>query len=281
MSRKQQTVLMTGATRGIGKAAALHLASRGHRVLATGRNEGLLQALEEEARAGALPITVAPLDVTDGEAIRRTVAKALQEFGQLDALVNNAGYALWGPLEELTLDEVRAVFETNLFSTLALCQEVLPSMRERGFGTIVNVGSVAGQIAVPVEGPYSMTKFALHSMSRALRMEVAPFGVRVVLIEPGVIRTDFQANKVIGKNAFAEGSPYRAMRQETALRARARDLVAKGPAGVATRVRQVIEARNPKARYAVGIDARAGVIASRLLPDSVVDFFVRRAVMDA
>ena len=279
MARRQQTVLITGATRGIGKATALHLAGRGHRVLATGRNEGLLQALEEEARAGALPITVAPLDVTDGEAIRQTVAKTVQDFGHLDALVNNAGVSLWGPLEELTLDEVRAVFDTNLFSALALCQAVLPHMRELGFGTIVNVGSVAGQIAAPVEATYSMTKFALHSMSRALRMEAAPFGVRVVLIEPGVIRTDFQANKVIGKNVFADGSPYGAMSRETAVRARARDLVAKGPAGVATRIRQVIEARNPKARYAVGIDARGGVIASRLLPDRVLDFFVRRAVM--
>ena len=274
-------MLITGATRGIGKATALHLARRGHQVLATGRNEGLLEALREEAAADALPVTVAPLDVTDGAAVQSTVARAIQDFGHLDALVNNAGYVLWGCLEELEQDELKAIFETNLFAVLALCQAVLPHMRERGFGTIVNVGSVAGQVAAPVEGSYSVTKFALHAMSRVLRMETASFGVRVVLIEPGVIRTDLQENKVLGRRVLSEGSPYQATSRETAVRGVARNLVAKGPMRVATKIRQVIEAKSTRPRYAVGLDARAGVIASRLFPDRLLDFFVRRAVMGA
>ena len=281
MARKEQTVLITGATRGIGKAAALHLASRGHRVLATGRNEELLRELEQEATTDGLPIQVTRLDVTDLEAVKATVERAVADFGSLDALVNNAGYSLWGPLEELSLDEVRTVFETNLFSVMALCQSVLPHMRERRHGTIVNVGSVAGNVAAPVEGPYSMTKFALHSFSRALRMEVARFGVRVVLLEPGVIRTDFQTNKVIGANVFGEGSAYLGMSQATALRSKARELASQGPRNVATRIRQVIESRNPKPRYTVGVDARAGALAKRLFPDRLLDFFVRRSVTGA
>ena len=279
MPPKNQSVLITGATRGIGKATALHLARRGHRVMATGRNEELLAQLETQAKAESLSIAVGTLDVTDAAAIQRTVARAIEESGRLDALINNAASSLWGALEELTLEEVRGSFDTNLFSIMELNRAVLPHMRGQGFGTIVNVGSVAGAIAAPMEGCYSMTKFALHSMSRSLRMEVGRLGVRVVLVEPGVIRTDFQANKIIGREVGKDGSPYARMSRETELRTKARAVMAKGPARVATRIREVIESGNPRPRYAVGLDARAGTFASRVFPDWLLDFFVRRSIM--
>ena len=276
---KSQTILITGATRGIGRATALHLARRGHRVLATGRAPDLLDSLGREAQAAALPLTVAPLDVRDSTALENTVAKAVSDFGRLDALVNNAGFGIDGTYEELTPQEVHGIFETNFFAAVRLAQEVLPHMRRQGSGTIVNVGSVAGLIAVPMEGAYSATKFAMRAMSRSMRMEVAPFGVRVVLIEPGVVRTDFHANKAIAQRAVQGDSPYAAMRKETQMRAKARAIFGGQPLRTAMRVRQVIEARSPAARYTVGLDAWAGGWAARLVPDRVVDFFLRRAIM--
>ncbi len=277
MSRKQ-TVLITGATRGIGKAAALRLARRGHRVLATGRDRALLSSLESLVAREGLPLHVSELDVTDASRAEAVVRNAVDDFGRLDALVNNAGYGLSGVMEELTLEEVRQVFETNLFAVLRLSQLVLPHMRQQRSGTIVNVGSVAGQIAVPGEGAYSASKFALHSMTRAMRMETAQHGVRVVLIEPGVIQTDFGANKVWGEDCFREGSPYSAMARQTAVRSKGRELVAQGPENCARRITQVIESRWPSPRYVVGVDARAGALVSRIFPDRLMDFLMRRAV---
>ena len=276
---KQQTVLITGATRGIGRATALHLARRGHRVLATGRAPELLATLAKEANAARLPVTVAPLDVRDSKAVEDTISKAMADFGRLDALVNNAGYGIAGTYEELMPAEVQAVFETNFFAALRLSQVVLPHMRHQRWGTIVNVGSVAGLIGLPMEGAYAATKFAMRAMSRSMRMEVAPFGVRVVLIEPGVVRTDFQANKAIGQRVAAEDSPYATMRSMTYMRSTARAMFGGQPTRTAMRIRQVVEARAPGARYTVGLDAWAGAWATRFLPDAILDYFLRKAIM--
>ena len=276
---KSQTVLITGATRGIGRVAALHLAARGHRVLATGRSPELLASLEREAQETSLPLTVAPLDVTDAKAIEGIVTKALAAFGRLDALVNNAGYGITGTYEELAPEEIRAIFETNFFAAWRLSQEVLPGMRSQGSGTIVNVGSVAGLIAVPMEGAYSATKFAMRAMSRSMRLETAPFGVRVVLIEPGMVRTDFHANKAVAQRVIRGDSPYVPLRIETSMRATARAVFGGQPIRTATRIRQVIESRSPAAQYTVGLDAWAGGWAVRFLPDRILDFFLRRAII--
>lgn len=276
---RSQRILITGATRGIGRETALHLARRGHQVLATGRAPDLLKALAKEADAASLPILVMPLDVTDEKAIQSVVSRATADMGGLDALVNNAGYGISGAYEELTLDEVMAIFETNFFSALRLSHAVLPAMRKQHHGTIVNVGSVAGMIAVPMEGAYSATKFALRAMSRSMRMELSAFGVRVVLIEPGVVHTDFHVNKAIGQGVIRPDTPYVTMRNRSELRARARAMFGGKAIRTAMRIRQVIEGRSPAARYTVGLDAWAGSVATRLLPDAVLDYFLRRAIM--
>jgi NAD(P)-dependent dehydrogenase (short-subunit alcohol dehydrogenase family) len=276
---RSQAVLITGATRGIGREAALHLARRGHTVLATGRNPELLDTLRREAAASHLPLLASPLDVTDEKAIAATVALALREFGRLDALVNNAGFGMAGAYEELDPAEVRAIFETNFFAPLRLAQAVLPNMRAQRFGTIVNVGSIAGLVAVPMEGAYSATKFALRAMSRSMRMELAPFGVRVVLIEPGVVRTGFHLNKATAAQAIQADTPYVQFRRETEIRARARAIFGGQADRTARRIREVIEARWPAARYTVGLDAFAGAAAVRLLPDRLFDVVLRRAIM--
>ncbi|MEE9284299.1 MAG: SDR family oxidoreductase [Dehalococcoidia bacterium] len=277
MSRKDQVVLITGATRGIGRATALHLARRGHRVVATGRNEELLASLDGEAQEASLPITVSPMDVTDAAAVQGVVARTIEDSGRIDALVNNAGYGLWGALEDQTLDEVRALFETNVFAVLRLSQAVLPSMRREGFGTIVNVGSVSGQIGSPAGGSYAASKAALAAMSRVMRMEVAGFGVRVALIEPGLFRTNFHENQIDAQRVADPDSPYAAAIRKARER-RGGPWAGGAPDKVAVRIGQVIESKRPRARYSVGIDARAGTMAARLLPDGLLDAAVKRTV---
>lgn len=276
--RKQQTVLITGATRGIGRATALHLAQRGHRVVATGRDLGLLASLEQEAKARGLPIAVSAMDVTDAAACETVVARTVADHARLDALVNNAGYGLWGPLEDLTPEEMRAQFETNVFAVVRLSQLVLPQMRRQGFGTIVNVGSVAGQIGSPAGGAYAASKFALRGLSQVMRMEVAQFGVRVVLIEPGLFRTEFPQNQAIGKRVERPDSPYRDNIRRTRERRGMNPYGGGDPIRVAVRIRKCIEGRRPKARYTVGLDAWAGAMSARLLPDGLLYAAVQKTL---
>ncbi len=278
MSERPQTILITGATRGIGRAAATHLAGRGHRVVATGRDRDLLASLEREAAAATLPITVAPLDVNDHAACEAVVAKIVAGHGRIDALVNNAGYSYSGPLEELDLDEVRRMFETDLFSVLRLSQLVLPHMRAQRSGAIVNVGSVSGLIGSPDHGAYAAAKASLRAMSQVMRIEVASFGVRVVLIEPGLIKTDFGANQVWASRAGVAGSPYAEKVRRDRNPGADRHPSGADPMRVAVRIRKVIEARRPKARYTAGLDAWVGALAYRLLPDGVLEFGVKRTL---
>lgn len=275
---KTQVVLITGATRGIGKLAALEMARRGHRVIATGRDAERLHALSDEARGQGVAMAVEHLDVSDAGACEAVVRQAVASHGRLDALVNNAGYGLWGPLEELSPEEVQALFQTNVFAALRLSQLALPQMRAQRFGTIVNVGSMAGQVGSPGSGAYAASKAAMLMLSRVLRQETRGDGVRVVLLEPGVFQTDFHRNVRVGQRVYREDSPYR----ERVLRLRigppGEERRRPDPAPVARKIRQVIESRGPRARYAVGVDASVGAMAARLLPDGLFDWLIRKAL---
>ena len=272
---KRQVVLITGATRGIGRAAALEVARRGHTVVATGRDVDRLDSLRREAVAEGLSVEAARLDVTDPEACEALTSGTIERLGRIDALVNNAGYGLWGPWEHVSEDEVRTVFETNFIGAMRLAKLVIPGMREQGFGTIINVGSIAGQASSPAGGAYAATKFAMNTMSRSMRLEVGRFGVRVVLLEPGIFKTDFVPSQIMARAMDRETTPYEPLRREEPLPG---GLIPwPGPARVARRIRQVVEARRPRARYTVGYDAFLGAIMMRLLPDCVVDFAVRKA----
>ncbi|HTT86995.1 MAG TPA: SDR family oxidoreductase [Acidimicrobiales bacterium] len=170
--------LITGCSSGFGRATAIELKARGHEVVATARRPETLDGLDVDARLA--------LDVTDDA----SVAAALSAAGEVDALVNNAGVSVGGPVEKVPLDEVRRLFETNFFGALRMAQAVLPQMRVRGRGTIVNVSSVNGRVAQPLSGSYAATKFALEAMSEALHFEAGHFGIRTVVIEPGYFRTN-------------------------------------------------------------------------------------------
>ena len=272
---KCQIVLITGATRGIGREAALQVARRGHTVMATGRDVERLESLQQEADAAGLAIETSRLDVSDAAACEAWTSGTIERHGRIDALVNNAGYGLWGPWEHVSDDEVRTVFEANFIGPMRLSRLVIPGMREQGFGTIIHVGSMAGQASSPAGGAYAATKFAMNTMSRSMRLEVGSFGIRVVLLEPGIFKTDFVPSQIMAGALDREATPYEPLRREEPLPG---GLIPwPGPERVARRIRQVIEARHPRARYTCGYDAFLGAIMMRLLPDCVIDFAVRKA----
>lgn len=272
-------VLVTGASGGIGRAVVLDLLAHGHVVYATARRPEVLADL---AAAGAHTLA---LDVTDERSMVLAVQEVEEWHGLVGTLVNNAGYGEYGVIEEVPMDAVRRQFETNVFGLARLSQLVLPGMRRAGRGRIVNIGSMGGRITFPAGGYYHASKYALEAISDALRVEVAPFGVDVVLVEPGLIRTGFGGVAAGGLAGGAEqssvgrdSSPY------ASLRTRADEVMAEGyrgpfavaPDRVARVVRRAVQARRPRSRYLITPAARAMVSVRRLGGDAVWDAFVRR-----
>src|SRR5512141_3048320 len=184
-SKMSQVVLITGCSTGSGRDLAERLSRAGYTVAASARRMQDLSTLE-----AALKLE---LDVTPPESIRRAVDSVVEKFGRIDVLVNNAGYAVRGAVEEVTIEAAQRMFDTNVFGVMRMVQAVAPHMRERKAGRIINISSVVGKLVTPANGTYAATKFAVEALSDALRMELAPFGVQVVVIEPGSIQTRFHA----------------------------------------------------------------------------------------
>lgn len=199
---ENQVVLITGCSSGIGKALAREFARQGHRVLATARSPESLEDLKGEK------IRTARLDVTDPASIESVVKGAMNLVGPIDIVVNNAGYALIGPVAELDLDELRTQLETNVVGVVAVTRAVVPQMVERGSGRIVNIGSVSGVTATPFSGAYCASKAAVHLISDAMRMELAPFGIQVITVQPGAVESRFGERAGRGVERFREGSLY-------------------------------------------------------------------------
>lgn len=269
-------VLITGCSSGVGHAAARLFREAGFETFASARDPSTLEDLR------ALGCRILRLDVTD-EAARVAAVNAVEkEFGAVGVLVNNAGYGQYGPLEEISLDALRLQFETNVFGGLRLSQLVLPAMRAKGFGRIVNVSSVAGRVSILGGGAYHSTKFAIEALTDALRPEVEPFGIDVVNVLPGPIATHFEATLLQDIPDTGPDSPYASFKMRLAQRMRdflnpkhfdvlTADDVAKVIVKAAT-------ARRPRTRYNVGMVAKLGYIGRALTPDRVVDFMTRRNV---
>ena len=272
-----KTVLVTGATSGNGRHAALFLAERGHTVVATGRNVEALEALAREAQD--LPLSTLRMDVTDA----KSIAEAVAEVGRrtdgrgLDVLVSNAARGMGGALAELEDEQLRAVFETNVFGTMAVIRAFLPAMQDRGSGRLINISSMGGRITFPLIGAYNGTKYALEAMSDALRRELAMFGIDVVLIEPGYVRSGL-LDKTLAtmRDASKDGSRYvRNYARADKLADRTRKIAA-GPHKVSRAIARAIEARRPAARYVVTRNAHAFLWAFKILPTRWVDAFLKR-----
>jgi NADP-dependent 3-hydroxy acid dehydrogenase YdfG len=271
-------ILVTGAASGIGRDAARRLAGAGHRVLASDRRPDALAELAEETAGQLEPL---PLDVTDAasvEAVRAEVERCTAGVG-LDVLVNNAGYALPGPLEALSEADLRAQFDTNVFGMLAVTRAFLPGMRERGTGRVINVGSVMGRVTMPLLGAYNASKYAVAALTEALRMELAPFGVRVVLVEPGAVRSEFRARALERLAAYRDpGSPYAAVvAGSDAAWARVYRFAA-APAAVSRVIEHAATATRPAPRYVVPAHWRLVPATLALAPVRLADAAKRRVM---
>jgi NAD(P)-dependent dehydrogenase (short-subunit alcohol dehydrogenase family) len=258
--------LVTGVSSGIGRAIANLLAAREFRVFGTTRKPA-------EADGRAANFEIIPLDVRDEESVHRAVRTVLDKAGQIDALVNNAGYALIGALEETSVEEAKQLFDTNLFGILRTSQAVLPVMREQQHGRILNVGSVVGLVPAPYQGIYSASKHALEGLSESLDHETRQFGVRVSVIEPGFVRTNIAQNtqQTQGRLAVYDGERDR-------VREAVRGNVASGadPNTVAVTVLEALQDRSPRQHYLVGREARLSTWLRKFVPETLFDRGLRK-----
>jgi short-subunit dehydrogenase len=268
-----KVVLVTGASSGIGEATARRLASLGYTVYAAARRVDRMSALAEQG------MQVASLDVTDDSSMIAIVDKITAEAGRIDVLVNNAGYGSYGALEEVPIEEGRRQFEVNLFGLARLTQLVLPQMRERGDGYIVNISSMGGKIWEPLGSWYHAAKFAVEGLSDSLRAEVSGFGIKVVIIEPGNIRTEWGRIAAENLQQTSAAGPYRKLAELVGAGLRAADTMtmSSGPEVVADAVAKAVQSRRPKTRYPVGGGARFILLAEKVLPDRGFDRFITTA----
>jgi NAD(P)-dependent dehydrogenase (short-subunit alcohol dehydrogenase family) len=279
MTMPSGTVLVTGATSGIGRSISLHLARAGWRVFASGRRPEQLASLVQEA--SGLALETLPLDVTDRESIRQARAAVLQRTGGkgLDALVNNAGFGLVAPMETIDESDMRRQFETNVFGLVAVSQAFLPDMRANGSGTVVNISSMVGRFVFPLQGIYCATKHAVEAVSDAMRREVAQFGIRVVIVEPGAIRSQFEATATATVAKYGpEGSVWAPALKRWVEMMRGVYRKASGPDCIARAVVRILASRNPGARYVVPRKDGFFVYFMRTLPTRLVDLILRKVL---
>jgi NAD(P)-dependent dehydrogenase (short-subunit alcohol dehydrogenase family) len=260
----KQVVLVTGASSGIGLACATYLAGRGYRVYGTSRRPGTSQT-------SSVAMLVA--DVTNDLSVEQAVAAVLEREGRLDIVVNNAGMGIAGPVENTSIEAAKKQLEVNFFGAFRVCRAVLPAMRSQRAGYIVNIGSIGGLVAIPYQAMYSASKFALEGLSESLRMEVRPFGVKVVIIEPGDHKTALTENRIEasgGTDAYSES--YRAALARTAHDEQS----GPGPEKIARLLYRIVNTREPRLRYTIGpATQRAAVWLKRLLPYSVTEYSMR------
>jgi NAD(P)-dependent dehydrogenase (short-subunit alcohol dehydrogenase family) len=210
----QKVAVITGSSSGIGLESALILARNGYTTYATMRSPDKDTSIKAAVQNEGLPIRVIPLDVTDDSSVNNAVDQIISEVGRIDVLVNNAGYGLLGALEDLALEEIKSQFETNFFGPIRVIQAVLPTMRKQRSGRIINISSGNGIFGLPGASAYVSTKFAIEGLSESIAYELEPFGIRVILIEPGFIRTNFANAIVVAKRAQDSASPYPEMMQK-------------------------------------------------------------------
>ena len=274
MAEPQRSVLVTGATAGIGRHAALHFARRGFHVIATGRKAPALETLRADAKDHRLDTVV--LDVNDSAAVAAAVATVdgLTGGHGVDVLINNAGFAAVGAMAEMADDDLRALFDTNVFGLMAVTRAFVPKMIARRSGRIINVSSSGGRISLPMVGGYHAAKFAVEAMSDALRWELAPFGIRVVLIEPGPIRSEFGDRMLESLDRVRPDSVYTPIYANVKKVQAFAEARMKGPETVVRAMERAAVARRPRARYMMPWYFGVGIALFHMLPVRFADWLM-------
>ncbi len=267
MTSNQKVAVVTGSSSGIGHEIALVLARNGFLTYATMRNLQKNSKLKSVKDQEKLSVKFAHLDVTDEDSVRIAIQTIYDEVGRIDVLVNNAGYGLTGAFEDLALDEIKTQFETNVYGLIRTTQAVLPIMRKQKSGTIVNISSGAGRFGFPTSSAYVSTKFAVEGLSESLSYEVEPFGIRVILIEPGMIKTNFFNASILAKKSSDPNSPYATLMK--GMEKGINHMLENGssPQLVANIVLDAVTSNKPKLRYLAGKDVEQWVEAKKKMSD--------------
>jgi NAD(P)-dependent dehydrogenase (short-subunit alcohol dehydrogenase family) len=267
-STNQRVAVVTGSSTGIGYETSVALARDGFITYATMRNLNKTENIKSVATKESLPLHVKQLDVTDDASVKNAVEAISSETrGRIDVLVNNAGYGLNGAFEDLSMDEIKAQYETNVFGLIRTTQAVLPIMRRRKSGTIVNISSGAGRFGFPSGSAYASTKFAVEGLSESISYELEPFGIKLVIVEPGVIRTNFGNGLVVAKKSQDPNTPYSQMMKKIANSFEELMKNSSSPDLVANVVLNAVKDENPNLRYLAGNDVEQWLGAKRNMSD--------------
>jgi NAD(P)-dependent dehydrogenase (short-subunit alcohol dehydrogenase family) len=272
--------VVTGSSSGIGLATSLALARNGYLTYATMRNLAKRNSFESIADKQHLPIRVVQLDVTDENSIKSAIESILSEAGRIDLLVNNAGYVLTGAFEDIGINEIKALYETNVFGVIRVTQAVLPIMRKQGSGRIINISSGAGRIGYPGGSAYVSSKFALEGLSESMAYEIEQFGIRTVLVEPGFVRTKIGENMAISKKIQDPNSPYSQMMQM--MSSNQERMLENGSDAdlVASVVAEAATAKEPNFRYLAGKDVQQMMAAKKSRSDEEFQKMMKQGLTD-
>ncbi|GBL40701.1 short-chain dehydrogenase/reductase [Nitrosopumilaceae archaeon] len=270
----EKIAIVTGSSSGIGYETALALARDGFYTFATVRNLKKADKISQVAKKENLNIEIIELDVDDEKSISAAVEKILAKKQHIDVLVNSAGWGLFGSVEDVSMKDFRAQFETNFFGIISIIQKVAPIMRKQGAGVIVNVSSVAGRIGFPGSPAYISSKFALEGLSESIRYELGQFGVKIIIIEPGVIKTNFFSSMKIAEPK--PDSPYKEITEKVIMGIKMMAELGTPPSEVATTIVNAVKEENPRPRYIVGNDAQMFLEAKKTKTDTEFENYLKK-----
>ena len=271
----ESVALVTGCSSGIGLETAIALGREGHFTYATMRDVKKSGSLDKIVNDEGLPIKVLELDVDSEKSVDDAIAKIMEEKGRVDTLINNAGWGMWGAVEDVSIEEFKQQFETNFFSIIRLIQKVAPIMRKQKSGNIVNVSSVAGKIGFPVSPAYISSKFALEGLSECLRFELGPFGINIIIIEPGVIKTNFFDSMKMAKKSNSD-SVYNEITSKVVSGVKMMAEMGTEPKEVADTIIKSINEEKPLPRYIVGNDAMMFLEAKKMKTDIEFENYIKK-----
>ena len=269
----EKVAIVTGCSSGIGFETALDLAREGYFTYATMRNTKKGDAIKEIAKKENLKLETLELDVDKESSVKNAINKIIKEKGRIDILVNNAGYGLFGCLEDISMEELKAQFETNFFGVVRVSQEVIPVMRKQKSGIIVNVSSVAGRIGFPVSPGYISSKFAIEGLSESMRYELSPFGINLIIIEPGVIKTNFMSST---KKSVKSDPAYKDITNKVIAGITMMSEMGTPPIEVANTIIKAVKSENPLPRYVVGNDAIMFLEAKKAKTDIEFENYIKK-----